>query len=936
MKDLRESLMKERQVFQVFQVSQGCRAPAEILPWDRRDRWDSQDNQAPRGPRECLVPLELRGPPESPVSGAPEERTGPQEQWGPLALRLKRAAQEREGSRACVAPLDPADPQASWGKREKLGRKEGQALAPRGQRVSRVPRAFRDTGDQRALRAPTVSLGRQEPPVREGHAGLLGDPGLRGGTGDDAAPPGVPGTDGLKGEKGGRGAPGPEGAVVAVPIRGEYGPTGAPGLAGFTGQRGIKGLQGNRGLPGYPGFDGPPGVEKGIRGPPGAPGRHGPPGTPGSPGRMGFIGFPGEAGDLGEPGCTGPSGVPGFPGHPGAKGETGESISTPGPPGDQGPMGAMGQSVTGGTTGVDTGLQVYICLFGPPQADLEDRETMERQVNQGPQEARALPEDRVTRGRSVQRVYLVPRVPVGVLGVKGFLGRTVARERKETTERQDSGVQPCLGSRVLQAFQVIRDPEAVRAPGGPLSLDAPGPGARLASQVFVELQVYQEQPVTSRLLVAMEIQDTQDLTETKVRHCLPGEVGLPGSILMVAGDDGEAGEAGPPGLKGETGMAGADGPAGAVGLPGVKGGPGAPGGMGLPGHQGSRGNCGPPGAAGDTGPPGSTGPKGERGRVIPPLQVFPPRGPAGHVGVPGQTGSPGPPGTTGLKGPRGPKGNPGAAGGAGRAGARGLDGPLGGGGAEGERGVVGAQGQTGPAGNPGNPGPITAFRAGFLLVMHSQSEDIPSCPDDMAALWVGFSLLYLEGQEKAHAQDLGQAGSCVRLFSTMPFSYCNMGSCHYASRNDKSYWLSTTAAVPSMPFEGRDIRAHISRCVVCEAASPAVTVHSQDPAPPKCPPHWRNLWVGYSFLMHTGAGDEGGGQSLTSSGSCLQDFRAQPYVECQGPRGTCHYFTNIYSFWLTSTAPRASSPPAQTEPMVLLQPWQQRATAGRCSVCMKD
>ena len=34
----------------------------------------------------------------------------------------------------------------------------------------------------------------------------------------------------------------------------------------------------------------------------------------------------------------------------------------------------------------------------------ELRETLERQVNQGPQEARALPEDRVTRGRSVQRV----------------------------------------------------------------------------------------------------------------------------------------------------------------------------------------------------------------------------------------------------------------------------------------------------------------------------------------------------------------------------------------------------------------------------------------------------------------------------------------------------------------------------------------------------
>ena len=35
----------------------------------------------------------------------------------------------------------------------------------------------------------------------QGRAGLLGVPGLRGGTGDDGAL-GIPGTDGLKGEKG--------------------------------------------------------------------------------------------------------------------------------------------------------------------------------------------------------------------------------------------------------------------------------------------------------------------------------------------------------------------------------------------------------------------------------------------------------------------------------------------------------------------------------------------------------------------------------------------------------------------------------------------------------------------------------------------------------------------------------------------------------------
>uniref|UniRef100_A0A452U0P6 Collagen IV NC1 domain-containing protein n=1 Tax=Ursus maritimus TaxID=29073 RepID=A0A452U0P6_URSMA len=70
----------------------------------------------------------------------------------------------------------------------------------------------------------------------------------------------------------------------------------------------------------------------------------------------------------------------------------------------------------------------------------------------------------------------------------------------------------------------------------------------------------------------------------------------------------------------------------------------------------------------------------------------------------------------------------------------------------------------------------------------------------MSQLWVGYSLLFVEGQEKAHNQDLGFAGSCLPRFSTMPFIYCNIDEvCHYAGRNDKSYWLSTTAPIPMMP-----------------------------------------------------------------------------------------------------------------------------------------
>lgn len=96
----------------------------------------------------------------------------------------------------------------------------------------------------------------------------------------------------------------------------------------------------------------------------------------------------------------------------------------------------------------------------------------------------------------------------------------------------------------------------------------------------------------------------------------------------------------------------------------------------------------------------------------------------------------------------------------------------------------------------------------------------------------------------------GLAGSCLPRFSTMPFLYCNPGDvCYYASRNDKSYWLSTTASLPMMPVEEGDIKPYISRCSVCEAPSVAITVHSQDITIPQCPAGWRSLWIGYSFLM---------------------------------------------------------------------------------------
>lgn len=119
----------------------------------------------------------------------------------------------------------------------------------------------------------------------------------------------------------------------------------------------------------------------------------------------------------------------------------------------------------------------------------------------------------------------------------------------------------------------------------------------------------------------------------------------------------------------------------------------------------------------------------------------------------------------------------------------------------------------------------------------------------------------------------------MQVFSTMPFSSCNMGTCSYASRNDKSYWLSTTAAVPSIPVGGASIVDHISRCVVCEAPSSPIALHSQTSHQPDCPPSWRSLWTGYSFLM---------------VGTAVLKVLLLQYYCCWGREGHCHHILKVH------------------------------------------
>lgn len=218
------------------------------------------------------------------------------------------------------------------------------------------------------------------------------------------------------------------------------------------------------------------------------------------------------------------------------------------------------------------------------------------------------------------------------------------------------------------------------------------------------------------------------------------------------------------------------------------------------------------------------------------------------------------------------------------------------------------------------------------MVRHSQTAELPDCPADTVSLWEGYSLLYVQGNERAHGQDLGQPGSCLPKFSTMPFLFCNLNeNCNLASRNDYTFWLSTPEPIPMMPVQDQDVKPFISRCRVCEAPAMVMALHSQSMVEPDCPEEWQPLWRGYSFLMHTSAGNDGAGQLLSSPGSCLEDFRTSPFIECHG-RGTCHYYGSTYSFWLTTVTDEEQfrTPTSKT-----IKSGNQREHVSRCTVCMK-
>ncbi|VDK56044.1 unnamed protein product [Gongylonema pulchrum] len=71
---------------------------------------------------------------------------------------------------------------------------------------------------------------------------------------------------------------------------------------------------------------------------------------------------------------------------------------------------------------------------------------------------------------------------------------------------------------------------------------------------------------------------------------------------------------------------------------------------------------------------------------------------------------------------------------------------------------------------------------------------------------------------------------------------------------------------------------------------------------------------------------------IGSPGSCLEDFRATPFIECNGARGSCHYFANKFSFWLTTIEDDQQFKIPESE---TLKSGSLRTRVSRCQVCIK-
>jgi collagen type IV alpha len=261
---------------------------------------------------------------------------------------------------------------------------------------------------------------------------------------------------------------------------------------------------------------------------------------------------------------------------------------------------------------------------------------------------------------------------------------------------------------------------------------------------------------------------------------------------------------------------------------------------------------------------------------------------------------------------------------------------------KGNLGVKGYPGDTGPQGQKGGAG--YGIESTVLFARHFQDASSPrECPRGTIKIYEGYSFIMGNGNGEHIAMDLGTPSSCLQRFSLMPFFHCQRdGSCHIATRSDRSYWLATTAPLVGVPMDVSFVQERIARCVVCETQTELYAFHAQKNEQngriaAECPDNWVEVWNGYSFIMHT-FGGRGGGQQLSSPGSCLEYFRYAPLIECNNGMSLCHYWSDAKAYYLRNIDPdqQFRKPPSKfLNENTENSSEKVRREVSRCRVCMK-
>jgi len=234
----------------------------------------------------------------------------------------------------------------------------------------------------------------------------------------------------------------------------------------------------------------------------------------------------------------------------------------------------------------------------------------------------------------------------------------------------------------------------------------------------------------------------------------------------------------------------------------------------------------------------------------------------------------------------------------------------------------------------------------------------------MTKLWEGYSFMFVDADTKNKwAQNLGDAGSCMRNFYTAQYAECSAQDpqrCEAGTDSHKTAWL-TVAAEPDNANINRDLprykmklnrkkaelMTYISRCVVCESVFKLVVVHSMSSDIPQCPKDYevvnnpsRNIadvaaskvtskkWEGYSFWQFS-QDYFGLGVNSEQPASCLMYFSPTAIARCDVEGCNVELNDSTRNFWYMNVA-RKGADEEDYKPFE-----QSRNYISRCVVCRR-